>query len=279
MDPQRVSVHGGHSGQFCNHAKDSLEEIIRAYIRKGYSWVGITEHMPPVSDAFVYPDEQQAGLNATLLTERFGDYIETCRRLKMQYSAEIQILVCFETETYSGSLDLAKRLIDRFKPDYVVGSAHHVLDIPIDYGKKEYDLVAKRCGGTDGLYEAYFDQQYEMLKILRPRVVGHLDLIRNYDPDYRSRIAKPSIWEKIVRNLRLIKQLNLILDFNLRPFSKGGHEPYPAEPILEQARLMGIPVIPGDDSHGVDDIDVNMQRALDILQRVGLPTNWPAPLD
>ncbi len=277
MDIQRVSIHGGHSGQFCNHAKDTLEAIIRTYIQKGYAWVGITEHMPPVSDAFVYPDEKAAGLTAASLTERFGDYIATCRRLKKQYSADIRIYVGFETETHTGSIDLAKRLIDRFQPDYVVGSAHHVLDIPFDYSEKDYLLAAERCGGLDSLYEAYFDQQYEMIDSLKPAVVGHLDIIRMYDPDYRSRMTKPFIWDKIVRNLKLIKALNLILDFNLRPLSRGDREPYLAGPILGQARDMGIHIVPGDDSHGVSDIDANMQRAINLLADAGLPTKWALP--
>ena len=57
------------------------------------------------------------------------------------------------------------------------------------------------CGGLDGLYATYFDQQYEMIRTLKPRVVGHLDIIRIYDPDYRSRLVKPILWRKIVRNL------------------------------------------------------------------------------
>ena len=44
-----VSVHGGHSGQFCHHATDSLEEIIELYIAQGFPWVGITEHAPGIS--------------------------------------------------------------------------------------------------------------------------------------------------------------------------------------------------------------------------------------
>ena len=58
--PPPVSVHGGHSGQFCGHAKNTLEEIVLAYIDKGYPWVGITEHMPPVADAFVYLASDEA---------------------------------------------------------------------------------------------------------------------------------------------------------------------------------------------------------------------------
>jgi histidinol-phosphatase (PHP family) len=237
--PQPVSVHGGHSGQFCGHAKDTLEEIVLAYIDQRYPWVGITEHMPPVSDAFVYPEEKRAGLDANALKERFADYMTTCRHLQSKYADDIRIYVGFETEDYSGSLDDAKALIHTFSPDYVVGSVHHVKDIPFDYSKDCYDEAANRCGGLDGLYAAYFDQQYAMIRAITPRVVGHLDIVRIYDPDYRSRLIKPVIWEKIVRNLEWVKQLNLILDFNLRPLSRGENEPYVSAPILKKGRRNG----------------------------------------
>ena len=276
--PQPVSIHGGHSGQFCNHANNTLEEIVLTYIREGYPWVGITEHMPPVSDAFVYPEERRAGLNTASLTRRFAEYITTCRRLQTRYAKDIQIFVGFESETYSGSLDLAKTLIQRFSPDYVVGSAHHVADIPFDYSKKYYHMAADHCGGIDGLYQAYFDQQLEMINILKPRVVGHLDIIRIYDPNYRSRLAEPAIWEKIIRNLERIKQLDLILDFNLRPLSRGESEPYLSAPILEKACAMGIAVVPGDDSHGIADIGTTMHQAIDMMGAMGLPTTWRPPV-
>lgn len=276
---QPVSIHGGHSGQFCNHAKNTLEEIILAYIREGYAWVGITEHMPPVSEAFVYPEEKRDGLNVKALTDRFAEYMHTCRRLQARYANEIRIYVGFESETTSGSLDLATTLIDRFAPDYVVGSAHHVADIPFDYSPRDYTQAADQCGGIDDLYHAYLDQQYEMINRLRPRVVGHLDIIRIHDPKYRRRLTQPAIWKKIVRNLALIKHLDLILDFNLRPLTRGEQEPYLSAPILEKAGSMGIPVIPGDDSHGVHDIGAAMPRALEILEACGLPTSWHPPFN
>ena len=277
--PQPVSVHGGHSGQFCGHAKDTLEEIVLAYIDQRYAWVGITEHMPPVSDAFVYPEEKGAGFDAGTLKERFAGYMATCRRLQAKYADDIRIYVGFETEDCSGSLDFAKALIDTFSPDYVVGSVHHVKDIPFDYSKACYAEAADRCGGLDELYAAYFDQQYEMIRAIVPRVVGHLDIVRIYDPDYRSRLLKPMIWEKILRNLELVKQLNLILDFNLRPLSRGENEPYLSAPILKKAAEMGIDIVPGDDSHGVDTIGAHMQAAITMLGAAGVCTDWRKPVD
>ena len=276
--PYPVSIHGGHSGQFCGHAKNSLEEIVQVYIAQGYPWVGITEHMPPVSEDFVYPEERSAGLNAKALRTRFADYMSACRRLQAQYAHAIRIYVGFETETCRGSLDFATSLIATFAPDYIVGSVHHVKDIPFDMSKLDYDAAAAACGGVDGLYSAYFDDQYDMIQTLKPRVVGHLDIIRIHDSDYRRRLLKPLIWEKIVRNLKLIRQLELILDFNLRPLSRGEAEPYLAAPILSKAHELGIAVVPGDDSHGVKDIGKHMDHAIEILQITGLGTSWAKPV-
>ena len=276
--PYPVSVHGGHSGQFCSHAADTLEEIVQAYIHHGYMWVGITEHMPPVSDAYLYPEEIEAGLNAATLMQRFTEYMTVGRCLQSQYADRIQLFVGFETEGYEGSIDFARKLIDRFSPDYIVGSIHHVKDIPFDYSREMYGKAADCSGGLDGLYAAYFDQQYNLIRTLKPRVVGHLDIIRIYDSEYRTRIMKPEIWVKIVRNLEWIKQLDLILDFNLRPLSRGEKEPYLCEPILKKAIEMGVPVVPGDDSHGIDTIGTHMQAAIEILQEAGAETTWRQPV-
>ncbi|MDL2329936.1 histidinol-phosphatase [Desulfosarcina sp. OttesenSCG-928-A07] len=277
--PERVSIHGGHSGQFCCHAKDTLEAIIKAYIRAGFSWVGITEHMPPPEDRFVFLEEKNAGLDASALKRRFGAYIRTCRQLQARYAERIRVFVGVETEACTGAILLAKALISEFSPDYVVGSVHHVKDIPFDASPADYEKAAARCGGVDGLYTAYFDAQYAMIQELKPQVVGHLDVIRIYDPDWRDRLLKPVIWEKIERNLELIKKLNLILDFNLRPLFRGENEPYLFTPILEAAGKMGIDVVPGDDSHGVANINSHyLNIAIERLRAAGISTQWRMPI-
>ena len=161
----------------------------------------------------------------------------------------------------------------------MVGSVHHVKDIPFDYSHRCYVEAADRCGGLDGLYAAYFDQQHEMIRALKPSVVGHLDIIRIYDPDYRSRLVKPVIWEKIVSNLEWVKRLDLILDFNLRPLSRGEDEPYLSAPILKKASELGIDIVPGDDSHGVDTIGAHMHSAITMLAEAGVCTDWRKPVD
>ena len=277
MSYQLVSIHGGHSGQFCNHAKDDLEGIVQAYIEQGFGWVGITEHMPPVSDEFLYPEEIEAGETAVSLQRRFSQYMTHARQLQKKYASQIRLFVGFEGESYSGALPFMQKLIAQFKPDYVVGSVHHVDNMPFDLSQAGYEQTATAVCGIDALYGRYFDQQYAMIKAICPQVIGHFDYIRRFDDDYLARLQKPAIWSRILRNLQLIKKLGLILDYNVAALQKGQSEPSICQPILETAVSLGIPLVPGDDSHGISTVGQNISKGIGMLQAAGASTNWSLP--
>ncbi|MCK5163895.1 MAG: histidinol-phosphatase HisJ [Desulfobacula sp.] len=279
MDTNKlISLHGGHSGQYCNHARDLLEDIIQKYIELGFTKIGITEHVPPVSDQFLYPDEKKLNLTTADLHKRFEDYFKNLKNLKKKYISKIIIFTGMETETYTGYVDHIKKLISKFKPNYIVGSVHHIDDICFDYSKEEYDRVVSMCGSYEAMYEKYFDLQYDMIKALKPFIVGHFDLIRIYDKDYKKRLLLPQINQKIQRNLTLVKSLNLVMDFNLRPLARGEKEPYITGSILKTVKKMGIRVVPGDDSHGVTEAGLHVDKAIEILKTAGFETQWPDPM-
>lgn len=49
--------HHSHSGQFCQHARNTLEEMIQAAIAKGMIVFSLTEHMPRDCLEDLYPEE------------------------------------------------------------------------------------------------------------------------------------------------------------------------------------------------------------------------------
>jgi histidinol-phosphatase (PHP family) len=277
MPYERVSIHGGHSGQFCNHAHDTLEAIIQAYIAKGFSWVGISEHMPPADDRFLYPEERAAGLNAASMADRFKQYILEGRELQKRYADRIEIFIGFETEVYTGAIPLALKLIETYQPDYVLGGVHHVDDIPFDYSVEEYNRAVDAAGDEESLYCRYFDQQLELIETVRPSVVAHFDLIRLFDPDYLQRWGCPSIAHRIQRNLESIQQRKMILDFNLSALYKKNSEPYLSKPLLDKAIKMNIPVVPGDDSHSVEMAGVFIDEGIGMLKAAGCNGRWRKP--
>ncbi len=273
-----ISLHGGHSGQFCTHAEDRLEDIVNQYIRLGFPAVGISEHAPPPGDQFLYPDEKEKGLTAFDLYRRFGNYVETINTLKDKYAAKIRIFAGMETETYTGYADHTRHLVHTFNLDYIVGSVHHLRDVCFDYSADQYEKIAADLGSIEAMYAEYFDLQHEMISRLKPFVVGHFDLIRIYDRHGDIHLSSPPIVDKIRRNLSLIRNLGLVLDYNLRPLSKGGKSPYVDLSILMEARKMGIPVVPGDDSHSVKEAGAHVHTAIKTLQRLGFDTQWPDPV-
>ena len=49
--------HHSHSGQFCKHAKGTLEEVVQEAIRKGFKVFALTEHVPRYRVKDLYPEE------------------------------------------------------------------------------------------------------------------------------------------------------------------------------------------------------------------------------
>jgi histidinol-phosphatase (PHP family) len=275
--PRRVSVHGGHSGEFCNHATDSLDAVVQAYIEQGFEWVGITEHMPAVEDRFRYPDEIEAGEDVASLKLRFDNYAKTCGRLKERYKDQIEILVAFETETYQGSAEAVRGWSSRHDFDYFVGSLHHLNGVEIDLSETEYLKAVKAAGSLEALYAGYFDAQHAMIESLKPGVIGHFDLVRYFDPDYRDTLRLDSIRTRVSRNLRLVRDLGLIIDVNFRGFDKPTAEQYPQREILAEAIELGVAVVPGDDSHGVSSVGKHWDRGIELLQQLGANCDWRKP--
>lgn len=271
-----VSVHGGHSGQFCGHATDALSDVVQAYIDAGFAWVCLTEHMAPAASALIPEDE--APLSVAQLSVRFKRYFAEARRLQRTRKSELAIYVGFETEAWDGYQEAVRGVIDEFEPDMVVGSVHHVANIPFDYSAAHYRRAVAAAGGIVELYCAYFDRQLELIETFRPAVVGHFDLVRLFDPDYPQRWQTPAIRQRALRNLTRIKALDLMLDFNVRALTKGQPEPYVSAPWLRHAVELGIPLAPGDDSHGVATVGANVAAGIDILLAAGADCAWRRPV-
>lgn len=62
-----VFTHHSHSGQFCGHAKNTLEEVILNAIEKKMEMIALTEHIPR-DEEDLYPEEVRELSNLCSLT-------------------------------------------------------------------------------------------------------------------------------------------------------------------------------------------------------------------
>ncbi|KAL8631185.1 hypothetical protein Q9189_003125 [Teloschistes chrysophthalmus] len=221
--------HHSHSGQFCAHASNSLEEVIEAAIARGMKVFALTEHMPREQQD-LYPEEIDDEYSENILREIFAKYHIEARRLQKVYSSSMKILVGMEVDWIRPSSGFfIARLISDFHFDLFIGSVHHVHGIPIDYDADLYGKALSISGGSNkDLFGDYFDLQYEMLTALKPPIVGHFDLIRLKSNDPNTEFVKiDDVWEKIQRNLAFIVSYGGILELNSAALRKGLKEPYP----------------------------------------------------
>jgi histidinol-phosphatase (PHP family) len=194
-------------------------------------------------------------------------------RLRQEYQGKIKIIIGFEAEWIRPSYsNLIEELATNSNVDFFIGSVHHVHEIPIDYDSVFYNKARDAAGGTDErLFEDYFDSQYEMLRALKPRVVGHFDLIRllSDDPDRDLKEIK-GVWERIERNLKVVVEQGGLIEINSSALRKGLKEPYPGRSVCEKFLKMGGKLTLSDDSHGVAQVGTNFTRAIGYLETLGV---------
>ncbi|ESZ97693.1 putative histidinol-phosphatase [Sclerotinia borealis F-4128] len=267
------SMHS-HSGQFCpGHAKDTLEQVIQTAISRGMQTFALTEHMPRNSNSDLYPEEVEAGDDVSILIPRHEAYLMEAIRLRKKYQNELNILIGFEGEWIRSDYGpLIQHLASNPTIDFFIGSIHHVNEVPIDYDAAWYAKAVEKSGGSEEkLYADYYEQQYEMLCALKPKVVGHFDLIRllSEKPDRHLKEWK-RIWGMVLRNLGEVVRYGGLLEINTSALRKGLKEPYPGRQICEAYINLGGKFTMSDDSHGIGHVGTNFVRAIEYLESLGI---------
>lgn len=265
-EPWRVSLHGGHSGEFCEHAEGDLRQVLEAAVRAGYRTFGVTEHAPRSESRFLYAEEIEKGYDVTRLAADFESYAATVFRLADELAEDLQVLRAFEIEVVPGGgyVEEMKALRQRHGFDYMVGSVHYVDEISIDGAPSDFERAVRDHGGLEALAIRYYEEVTAMIEALRPEVVGHLDLIRLLAGESAA-LDTPSIRSGAHRTLEAALSCSAIIDVNTAAYRKGLASPYPAPWLVQEAASMGLGFCFGDDSHGPDQVGTGIDRARDYL--------------
>ncbi|KAI4087078.1 MAG: hypothetical protein LQ339_008958 [Xanthoria mediterranea] len=264
--------HHSHSGQFCAHAKDTLEDVVKAALAKKMHLLALTEHMPREQQD-LYPEEIEGGYSEKGLLDTFRRYYDEARRLQQAYLSTVNVLIGMEIDWIRpSSKAFIEDLLAEFPLELFVGSVHHVHCVPIDYSTALFDEARNISGGSnEKLFEDYFDLQYEMLVALRPPVVGHFDLIRLKSDDPDTNFASmEGVRRRISRNLAFITEYRGVIELNSAALRKGLKEPYPNGVISKEFLALGGNFTISDDSHGVDQVGSHYRELLRFAKEVGI---------
>ncbi len=261
------SYHGGHSGEFCRHAKGQLAEVVQAAVAAGFTTYGLSEHCPRFQREHLYPDE--LGLELGELQQLFTGYVRAAVELRERHRERLELLIGFETEALPVA-DWAARMraLRASAPfDYIVGSVHSLGDTWIDLTAEVAERAAAENGGWESARCKYFDQLADVVEALQPEVVGHVDLIRRFEaPGF-------SFSAQALRHAERVFEAALAagsaLEVNAAPARRGFGPVYPGPQLLRRALELGVPVTLGDDSHGPDTVGVGLDACLQAIAAAG----------
>ena len=261
-----VSLHGGHSGEFCEHAQDTLRAMLDKAVELGFGVYGVAEHAPRSRPEFLFAEEVDKGYDVARLEAEFEAYATTVRDLAEAFRGRLTVLRAFEIEVVpaDGYGTIMRGHRERFGFQYTVGSVHHVDDISIDSTQEDFKRAASRAGGPEPLAVRYYETVAEMVDTIQPEVVAHLDVIRKLGAAYAP-MDTPKIRDAAVAALEAIAETGAILDVNTGALRRGSDVPYPAPWLVHLAHDMGIPFCFGDDSHSVAQVGMGIPEARDYL--------------
>lgn len=261
------SYHGGHSGEFCDHAKSTLAEVVEAAISRGFTHYGLSEHCPRYRAEDLIPGEEHLGVEG--LIRAFDAYVARAFELRDEMEGRIELLVGFETETLPPEnwLEKMQKLRAAHPFDYIVGSVHDIGGRMVDYKPEDTARLTEDLGGPEALRLTYFRALTEMVEGLKPDVVAHMDLVRKFEPEGFT--FSQRVMSEIDRALEAIRSYGGILDINCAAFRNGYGPVYPLPQVLERAHRMGVRVTLGDDSHGVDTVGVSLAKSVQAAANAG----------
>lgn len=266
----KASFHGGHSAAYCDHAKDSLEDILEAAAAFGYHTFGVAEHAPRVLPEHLYEEERDLGWDVATLDRLFTEYAAALDRLQAEYTGRMTVLKGFEAEVVPEGryAALMRGYRERLGFEYMVGSVHWVAGAVIDYRADHFARAVRAHGGLEPMARAYYRLVADMVEALEPEIVGHLDLLRTGAGE--AEISTPAVRRAAFEALDVIAAHGALLDVNTGGYRKGFGRPFPAPWLVKAAQERGIGFIFGDDSHAVAHVGAGLEEARQYLLELGV---------
>jgi len=272
-NPWKVSLHGGHSRGYCDHAFDPLRSMLDAAVEQGYHTFGVSEHAPRLDEQYLYENEIEMGWTVAKIERDFEAYCKDIVPIAEEYAGRLVVLRGFETESApcGNYFDLMRQYRARPCFEYCVGSVHFLKDISIDGPRKEFELALEAYGSLEALAVAYYKEMGDMVEALKPEVVGHFDLIRKNGHFYGP-LDTPAIVDAALASLEIVRKSGSILDLNTAGYRKGLDTPYPEPWLVQAAHELGIGFCFGDDSHSVAHVGAGIDDARAYLRNNGVDT-------
>lgn len=239
--------------KYCGHARGEMEEYVIRACELGLPKMGFAAHFPADT-----PHRDKVSLSP-------GDvepYVNEAYRLRDAFKGQIDILMGFEADYFEGDEKrIEKECIERWKPDYVMGSIHIIGDWPFDHPDYIDGYAEWRI--TD-LYRTYFGMLEKLAGSGLFHTLAHMDLVKKFG--YR---PEDDVSDAFCRVLDAVAENDMLIEINTSGLDRPVGEMYPSPDILRAAADRNIGITLGSDSHAPEEVGRHFADALELLRGLG----------
>ena len=234
---------------------ESIEDMCLAAIEKGVSVLTITDHSEAMEQV-PYNDIERA---------RILGAKEEVEAARIKFAGKIDLLFGCELGQPHMNPEYAKKVLEEFEFDYILGSLH--------FFKGNVDLydVKYTPENVDFYIKTYFAENKEMIEHGKFHTLGHLDYIMRRFKDCYSGLPTYKGYEDTVEEiLQMLVDRDMGLEINTSGLRKWMGELGMEVWVLEMYRKLGGKYITiGSDAHAKQDIGAGFDNACKLIKTAG----------
>ncbi|MFW9959066.1 MAG: histidinol-phosphatase [Candidatus Odinarchaeota archaeon] len=258
-------VHPGYSID----AEGSVEDFCHSALERGLKEIAFTTHLDTdtsTDDCFVVVQGERV---ETLSGGWLEDYEMTIRAAEDKYrELGLKVLLGVEVDYIPNVESILPEQFYSTDFDIVLGSAHLVDHIAISAGDRARDAFRRYT--IEELGERYYGLLLDAIETGLFDIMSHLDLYRRFGQVFYGEKIR-EIWRSYLDDLVMsMRRNNVGFEINTSPLRRGQEEPMPEENIVRALKESGVTTVTvGSDAHSPDHVGAGIEKAIQILKRVG----------
>jgi histidinol-phosphatase (PHP family) len=233
----------------------TVEEYCEKAVELGLSGVGFSEHFEPnpADPAFQY------GYEACR---------EAISRARAKHAGRLEVFFGIEIGYEEAREPSIRKFLEAHDFDYRIGSVHEADGI--NYSVTKAGLTALPGVNGKARYAPYFRELLHAVRSGLFDILGHIDVIKRFDPRDEHQFDPASFDSEIREILAEVIRRGIVLEVNTSGFRQPFKESFPGDAILSLYRkLGGRKVSLGSDSHKLRHLATLFSETLSRLQNLG----------
>ncbi|MBO4547889.1 MAG: histidinol-phosphatase HisJ family protein, partial [Abditibacteriota bacterium] len=159
-----------HNHSVFSDGSAALEQMIIAGVNHSLTELGMSDHFSPLPGGR-FPEWSMTG-------DSLDDYFTQLKQLRELYADRITVRLGVETDYFEDGFADVLSVLNRYSPDYVIGSVHFWGDFPIDECADRWVELSQE--EADAVTEGYWKKMAALCAAEGIGIVGHLDLCKKF---------------------------------------------------------------------------------------------------